>query len=447
MLTKANLKPEQEAAITHLFENDQTLLIAGLGFGKAIVGLTALTELIAAGAITRALVLAPLRVATSTWVSEVTKWKHIDRDMVAVACGTPTQRKDAIRTHAPIIITNFENAATIVMEHGHLFDALLIDELTKLKSSGGALFKVLRPWTKKLTWRAGMTATPVAESTEDIYAQALLLDSGKALGTSKTRFMDTYFIATDYMKYNWELRPGAGDQITTKLRKLVYRADDASYLAGLPELETHTVAVPLSPEAEDIYKSMEKHSEWNGVIAPNAAVKSGKLAQIAAGLLYHGTDDVDDAKRTMWSETRKLVAITDYVSKLGEPVIITYTYDTERLMLESAYPNAPVLGGAGKATNADIEAFNRGTVPVLIGHPRSMSMGLNLQGACRTMIHMSPLWSADLYKQSIGRIHRRGQSQVCRRVLFYSPGTVDDRIASVIKQKGFHEATFMAQLR
>jgi len=447
MLTRSNLTPEQDAAITAIFERDQTLLIAGLGFGKAIVGLTALTELVACGHIRRALVLAPLRVATSTWADEARKWKHIDRDRIAIACGTPSQRKAAVESGAQIIVTNFENAATIIAAYGDSFDALLIDELTKLKASGGTLFKVLRPWVKHLTWRCGMTGTPVAESTEDIYAQALLLDDGKALGTRKTKFLDTYFTATDYMKYNWELKPGAAAQITARLKSLVYCADDAAYLDGLPELETQIIAVPLSPDAQDIYNAMEKHGEWNGVIAPNAAVKSGKLAQIAAGLLYSGVDDSDDCNRTVWFEHRKLIAVQDYVKTLNEPVIITYTYDTERMMLETIFPTAPVLGGAGKATAADITQFNQGLIPVLIGHPRSMSMGLNLQGACRTLIHMSPLWSADLYKQSIGRIHRRGQTQTCRRVLFYSPGTVDDRIATVIRQKGFHEATFMAAMR
>ena len=38
---RANLKPEQVEAIDRLYENNETLLIARLGFGKAIVALTA----------------------------------------------------------------------------------------------------------------------------------------------------------------------------------------------------------------------------------------------------------------------------------------------------------------------------------------------------------------------------------------------------------------------
>ena len=444
MLQKTDLTPEQNAAVDRLFETNQTLLIAGLGFGKAIVGLTALTELLDAGVIKRALVIAPLQVATVTWASEVGKWAFINSQDVAIACGTPKDRQAAIDSPARIIVTNFENAATLIRASGSLFDALLIDEVTKLKASGGALFKVLRPWVKKLKWRAGMSATPVAESSEDIYAQALLLDDGKALGTRKSAFLDTYFRATDYMKYNWVLRHGAAQLIADRLKDLVFKADDAAYLAGLPPLDTELLPVYLSPEAEDIYSEMEKRSTWNNVTAPNAAVLVGKLAQIAAGGLYAGS--TDDPDRLVWTTDCKIAALQAYVANLNEPVIITYTYDFERVQLEKAYPTAPVLGGKGKTTPADIASFNRGEIPVMIGHPRSMSMGLNLQGNCRILIHLSPLWSADLFAQSIGRIHRRGQTKPCKRVLFYSPGTVDDRIAMAIKNKKFDEAAFMALL-
>lgn len=450
MLTRSHLTIEQENAITRLYETDSTLFIAGLGFGKAIVALTALTELLDAGHIARALVIAPLRVATCTWASEAKNWTHINHHDVAIACGSPTQRERAIKSSARIVVTNFENAATIILNHGDCFDGLLIDELTKLKTSSGALFKVMRPWVRSLTWRVGMSATPVAEDIIDIYGQALLLDDGKALGTRKSAFMDKWFYPTDYMRYNWVPKPNAVNEITQRLTGLIYRADDTEYLESLPPLVTDTIAVPLLPEAEDIYKTMERHSMWDKVIAPNAAVRASKLAQIAAGGLYFTIDknnpDHADKESLVWSNTGKIDALQQYVANLDEPVIITYTYEFERDQLEAAYPDAPILGGVGTATPEDIEAFNAGEIPILIGHPKSMSMGLNLQGACRLMIHLSPMWSADLYAQSIGRIHRRGQTKPCKRVLFYAPGTVDDRIAQAIKQKEFNEATFMAAL-
>jgi SNF2 family DNA or RNA helicase len=73
-------------------------------------------------------------------------------------------------------------------------------------------------------------------------------------------------------------------------------------------------------------------------------------------------------------------------------------------------------------------------------------MGLNLQGACRTMIHYSPMYSADRYRQCIGRIHRRGQTQEVKRVSFYAPGTVEEGIIAALGRKERDEAAFMLHL-
>lgn len=445
-LEKSMLTLEQQKAITRLFEHNQTLLVAGLGFGKAIVGLTALQELHEAGVFKRAVVLAPLRVATSTWACEVDKWSHLKPGLIAVACGGEAQRQKALASDAPVIVINFESAAQLIEEAGEgYFDAMLIDELTKLKSTGGTLFKLLRRWVKTLVWRAGMTATPVAEFGGDIYGQALLLDDGKALGTRKDAFMQEFCTPLDFKGYNWAMRPGAQEKIGAKLAALLYRAEDTSYLESLPELVDMFVPVPLTAAARLVYTTMQKDSVYEDVEAPNEAVKAGKLAQVAAGGLYQNDDD----ERTLyWRDVTqaRLAAVQEFVGSLGEPVIITYSYGFQLDLLIEAWPDAPVLGGKGRATNKDIEAFNRGEVPVLIGHPKSMGMGLNLQSACRTLVHLSPLYSADLYKQTIGRIHRRGQTKPCTRISFYSPDTVEDRIILSLGRKAADEKDFMAAL-
>ena len=114
--------------------------------------------------------------------------------------------------------------------------------------------------------------------------------------------------------------------------------------------------------------------------------------------------------------------------------------------LLGVFPGAPVLGVGGSCTAEDLVRFNRGEIQVLLGHPKSFGMGLNLQGACRTMIHFSPMYSADRYRQVIGRIHRRGQSQAVRRVSFFAPDTVEERIISALVRKEQDEAAFMLHL-
>ena len=52
MLTAAHLSEKQQAAITHLYERDESMLWADVGTGKTVIVLTALQELYNAGVIT-----------------------------------------------------------------------------------------------------------------------------------------------------------------------------------------------------------------------------------------------------------------------------------------------------------------------------------------------------------------------------------------------------------
>jgi len=447
MLSKDVLTEEQQKAITRLYESDRTLFIGGLGFGKCIVGLTAATELIRDGALSRVLVIAPLRVITSTWMEEIRKWDYLDPGMLVSAVGGREWRERALRSKAPIVCINFESARQLIGEAKELgveFDGLLIDELSCLKACGGELVKVMRHWVKKIPWRVGMTATPVAECAEDIYAQALLLDDGAALGTRWEAFLNRWFIQADYKGHSWELRPGAAQDIGARLQGLVYRADDTAYLEALPGILDEFVPVPLSEQSRGIYDEMRKDSVVAdlSVVAKNRAVQAGKLAQIASGGLYRGEE-----KDLVWQDADRLLAVAECVSQLrGEPVIITYQYTFQLDGLRRVYPDAPVLGVGGNCSAEELAAFNRGEIPVLLGHPKSFGMGLNLQGACRTMIHYSPMYSGDRYRQVIGRIHRRGQTQQVRRVSFFAPDTVEEGIMAALARKEKDETAFMLHL-
>lgn len=453
ILSHKMLTKEQQSAITRLYEKDRTLFIGGLGFGKCVVGLTAISELVKAGHLKRVLVIAPLRVVTSTWMPEAKKWDHLDASMLVDATGGSEARVRALKSTAPVVCVNFESARQLIeaAKAMHVpFDGFLIDELTCLKASGGELFKILRHWVKGIKWRVGMTATPVAEAAEDLYAQALLLDDGAALGTRQEAFLNRWFVPGDYKGYSWVLRAGAVTEMTRQLSKLVYRADDTAYLAALPELLDEQIDTPLVASSRSLYAEMKKTGviEELDVVAPNAAVQAGKLAQIASGGLYRGSAVKGEERDLVWvdPDQTRLSAVVGFVRRYRQPVIITYQYQFQLDALKSVYSEAPVLGVAGCCTTQDIAAFNAGDIPVLLGHPKSFGMGLNLQGACRMMLHYSPMYSGDRYRQVIGRIHRRGQSQEVRRVSFYSPGTVEESIIAALDRKEQDESAFMLHL-
>ena len=64
--------------------------------------------------ISKVLVIAPLRVASETWPSEIKKWDHLKEMEAAVITGTVKQRIVAVNANAFIYIVNRENVKWLV---------------------------------------------------------------------------------------------------------------------------------------------------------------------------------------------------------------------------------------------------------------------------------------------------------------------------------------------
>ena len=67
-----------------------------MGLGKTISTLTALDGLFLAGEDQPALVLAPLRVARTTWPEEARKWQHLRHVSVMPIVGNEAERRMAV---------------------------------------------------------------------------------------------------------------------------------------------------------------------------------------------------------------------------------------------------------------------------------------------------------------------------------------------------------------
>jgi hypothetical protein len=410
-LPKSLLTPQQESAITRLYETDSTLLIAGVGFGKAVVGLTAACELIGAGELSRVLVLAPLRVCQLTWATERDIWEHIDPNLVAVACGSIKQRTAAVESPAKVVVTNFENAVWMVTQYGHLFDGLLIDEITKLKTVSGTGAKALRFWVKGLSWRVGMSANPVAEAGTDIYGQALLLDCGAALGTRKETFLRRYFYPTDFQNRNWVPLPGSEQAIADAMGDLIYYADDGGYKASLPPVDDLVEWLDMPGGGWDLYDALQALGKvtvgGRDVLAPSAGVLTQKLYQIAAGGLYGGADE---ERELVWFDPYKIDWAMGLAARSDGPVVIVYQYGFQLDALLARDPCALVLGRGSKFTETDLANWSAGRHKHLFMHPNSAAHGLNLQYGSSTLVCLSPVWGADPWQQVLGRLRRRGQA-------------------------------------
>ena len=444
LLDYSNFTIEQQDAIARLYEFDNTLLIASKGFGKAAIAQTAAQELLNEGVLSRVVVIAPPKVGRITWGTEYAKWAHLEE--VGLALGDIKQRRGVLAGPHRIVVISADSVAWFMKEMASgdyaAFDGLIVDEISRLKSVGGKAVKALRPRLNKFKWRIGLSATPVAESGIDIYAQALVVDNGAALGRNKEKFMRTYFMTTDYMGYDWEIQPGGAERLASALRDMVWVAPSTDYEASLPLLKERIILVDMPASAWSAYEELANTLvlESADVEVPNAAVLAGKLQQITSGFLYREDDTTLRLHGRKFTELDRL-----WNGRLNrEPALVMYNFVYELAELKRLYPGAKVLA---EDPARNVAAWNAGELEMLLIHARSAGHGLNLQDGGALLIQLGPCWSADLHDQVVGRLWRRGQTKTVRRYILACEDSIDEVILDRLASKQENEGALMKHLR
>src|SRR3954451_14866883 len=139
------LRSYQQRLAPFLYERDAAFLIAPLGAGKGAAALTALAELLRDGQRRHALVVAPKLVATTVWPAEIASWAHLQHLRIAVLDGGPERRRELLATAPAREVTAIgvdlvpwlaAELSALADDHS-IFDALIIDETSRLKDSSG----------------------------------------------------------------------------------------------------------------------------------------------------------------------------------------------------------------------------------------------------------------------------------------------------------------------
>lgn len=441
MLDLSDLSEKQQLAIDRLYEEDETMLVAPKGFGKCVVGFTAMKDLINDNVLKRILVLSTAQVCNEVWAKEASNWAHLkDLDFVCLTGNTPEKRMELMAQNSRIVICNFENMAWLFSTYPKpIFDGLLVDEITKLKAVGGTGFKKIRKFLKHFKWRVAMTADPVAQESIEIYAQMMVVDQGKRLGRNRDNFKRKYFMQMDYLGNKWDFQPGGLARLTQVLADVFYTVDSTDYDKSLPEAVDIEVPVKLPTEVRNYYNEMAKHNfvyiNHKALEAPNEASMQSKLFQMCCGSVYRTLEDDEygelktSTKEAIFLHDAKMNALDKIVKSISTPILIAYQFTFQREALIEKY-NAPVFSAKNsKKVNDNImESWNNSSLPMLLIHSKSAGHGLNLQyGTCNTLICLSYFWSADEWDQLLGRIRRRGQqASVVNRYTIFCVDTVED---------------------
>jgi SNF2 family DNA or RNA helicase len=415
------LRPYQQLAIEFLDAHKRCNLYAGMGLGKTVTTLTHLAK----SAELPALVIAPLRVARSVWPEEVAQWPHLARLTVQPVLGTSDERRAALKKRADIYTINYDNIPwlTTLCDSSWPFRTVVADESTRLKGfrlnqgtkRASALAQVAHARVKN--W-INLTGLPAPNGLMDLWGQQWFVDGGLALGRSFTAFRNRWFYPSPRggQWVDWLPLPNAQREIEARMRATTMAIDARDWF-DLKEPIVEDIWVELPPGARAKYRQMADdfftQLEHGLVQAPNAAVKSGKLLQLANGAAYH-----EDGSWS-WVHDEKIEAVRSIVEEAaGAPVLVAYQFRSDLERLRKAFPRSRVLDRADKTAEAD---WNAGRIGVLFAHPKSAGHGLNLQHGGNILVYFGQDWNLEDYDQILERIGptRQMQSGYDRNVFVY----------------------------
>ena len=431
-----------------IIANRYAFLTVDMGLGKTVTTLTAIRELIEDYCETdRVLVIAPKSVAENTWTGECAKWDHLAHLRVSVVMGTEAQRIRALTTPADIYVINRDNVQWLVDSSiGWPFDTVIIDESSSFKNPQARRFKALRKVRPHIRRMILLTGTPSPNGHMDLWAQLWLIDMGQRLGRTLGSFRSRYFKpgrSNGHVVYDWILQPGAGDQISEKIKDVTVSLKAEDWLE-VPDLIESDIRIALSPTEAKAYKDFERDQllsvDGKDIEAVTAAALANKLLQFTGGAMYdteHGWHVMNDAK---------LRALEDIIETANEePVLVFYQFKHELARLQDRFKALHPVTFSGEPET--LQAWNAGKIRLLLCQPASVQYGLNMQNGGHILVWYTPTWNLEQYQQANARLHRQGQERpvLCYRLI--CEGTIDNRVIGAISAKDSAQESLLAIIR
>ena len=431
----------QRYATDFIINNSISAVLLEMGLGKSVISLSAINELMLDYFdVSRTLVIAPLRVAISTWPEEIKKWEHLKYLSYSVVTGSERERLDALKKPAHIYIINRENVDWLITKSGFKwsFDMVVIDELSSFKSYQAKRFKSLLKARPKVKRIVGLTGTPSSNGLMDLWAEFRLLDMGERLGRYITHYRQNFFIPdkrNQQMIFSYKPKDGAEKQIYSLISDITISMKSKDFLK-MPECVLNEVEVYLSEKERRLYDRLKADMvlklEDEEIDTVNAASLSNKLLQMASGAVYN------DDKESIHIHDRKLDALEDLIEGAnGKPVLIAYWYKSDLKRIKDKFDVKELK------TSGDFKEWNQGKIPVAIIHPASAGHGLNLQAGGSTLIWFSLTWSLELYEQTNARLYRQGQKETVVIHHILAKGTIDEDVMKALKNKNKTQAALI----
>lgn len=425
--------------------NPRAFCLSEMGTGKTMSVIWASDYLLTKKIIKRVLIVAPLSILDTAWRSDLFKTAMHRR--VDIAHGSAAKRRAVINSDAEYVIINYDG---IEIVHKELmaanFDLIVCDEASALKNQQTKRWKLMNQLLRPETWLWLMTGTPAAQSPDEAYGLAKLVNP-QNVPRFYGSFRDQVMLKVSQFRY--VPRPEA-QSIVHKVLQPAVRFTKEECL-DLPERTYVDREVPLTTQQAKYYEKLKQQllvqAAGEEISAINAAVEMNKLLQISSGAVYSDTGEVVE-----FDCTNRLKELVEIIEQASHKTLVfanfTHSIHTIQAFLSKhGITNETINGSVPLRRRSEIvEDFQKtDKVQVLVIQPQAASHGITLHAA-NTVIWWSPIPSLEYYLQANDRVHRAGQKNPCTVVHLMGSG-VEKQMYKRLQSKKEDQESLLAMYK
>lgn len=426
----------QETAIEQILEHKQTLVYAGVGSGKTLVGVEAMLR-----AETEVnLIVAPLNTFRG-WQKSLQRQGNKELQFIDA-------RKNGKEAHQQLAlgVPGYYFMGTERMRtqawHKWVLDFVVIDEVHKISNRKSKTFKMAK--TMKSLYRVGLSATPAGNKVEGLYAVGKW-HWPKTIPNSFVKWAQEYL----YPEYN----PFSGFSDWGAEREPGAIMSDFPSVARMPNIykgkpAIHDVLVELNPTQRKVYKQLE--GEAIAFLEDNSMMVVDLPSTLYIRLLETtlATPSVDKVVDPESGEVKDIIyfkpdarsskadALLEILSDLPPQPVLVFTHSrkfaqflTQRLVDRNHSARAFVGGLAAEERLDLIDNFGK-TYDIMVATIGAVGEGTDgLQDKCATEIWCSVSDNGILNTQAKGRLSRQGQENLVNRFVLRAQGTIEEKQA------------------
>jgi SNF2 family DNA or RNA helicase len=423
-------------------------IFADYGTGKTLAAL----DIVDKARLRRVLVVSTKLSVQSTWPSEIRQHSNF-RWVVLVGSRRKKGRLlqygmrashvsagpyNAKSSNTVLFLVNYDGVKNIYREITTCkWDAIILDESTKIKSPHTMRTKVLWDIGKRIPRRYIMTGFPVTENIADLYAQVKFLDDTNMLGSSYYAFINTYFVKVGMKTLP---RRKMVKELIDKISTFCIRVSNKSL--KLPPVIYKPIEIEMTAKQKQLlaeFKSTYK-LELGKVKIDTQYIFAliSKSLQICDGYVQ---DDKGNVETIPTNKDEALIETLDEMDAKHNKVVIWAAFrfsinKIRRILTRLGYG---VLGLTGATEDPElvIKRFQHDKrYTILLATQKKAAESVTLT-ASKFAIYYSNHWSYDLRANSEARIRRKGSEKhsSITYVDFVTKNTVETKVYDCLRKK------------